>query len=261
MFARSQRSRSFFAHSCPTPSSWRSRTCPSSAPCAPTPRPHSLSLIHALSYDFIPFVEKHIHLSAVDVVYNSVRVVFLLVLAFALFSVLRMQRQHLQSKCILLAIFVIRLVPSILMSLKFGTVADPAGPSINQVVGDGMYLAILTSDLIIAKIANRQVHVLLPVIALASLISHHVSVVAACIYHITIVYDLCVYLQVRCVLRLCFVACSRPSRDFSTFCSVPCFHPPAAFIATACSTCCTLATWLSSARRLRSPMEITCWLV
>ena len=39
---------------------------------------------HTHSYDFIPWVEKHIQLSAVDLVYNSVRVLFLLVLAFAL---------------------------------------------------------------------------------------------------------------------------------------------------------------------------------
>ena len=151
---------------------------------------------HNHSYDFIPWVEKHIQLSAVDLVYNSVRVLFLLVLAFALISVLRMRSEFLLSKIILFSIFAIRMVPSILMSMKFGTVADSAGPSITQIVGDGLYLAVLTSDLIIAKIANRQVHALLPVIALASIISHHVSIVAAFIYHITILYDLCSYLQV-----------------------------------------------------------------
>jgi hypothetical protein len=153
-------------------------------------------LISTCSYDYFPFVEQHINLIAVDVVYNSVRVLFLLALAFALFSVFRMRQEFLQSKIILLTIFVVRMVPSVLISLKFGTVADPAGPSIIQIVGDGLYLAILTSDLIIAKIANRQVHVLLPVIALASVISHHVSIVAAFIYHLTIIYDLCIYLQV-----------------------------------------------------------------
>lgn len=151
---------------------------------------------HTHSYDFIPWVEKHIQLSAVDLVYNSVRVLFLLVLAFALISVLRMRSEFLLSKIILFSIFAIRMVPSILMSMKFGTVADSAGPSVTQIVGDGLYLAVLTSDLIIAKIANRQVHALLPVIALASIISHHVSIVAAFIYHITILYDLCSYLQV-----------------------------------------------------------------
>jgi hypothetical protein len=169
------------------------------------------------SYDFIPFVEKHIQLSAVDAVYSSVRVLFLIVLAFALFSVFRMRQDHFQSKITLLAIFAVRMVPSILISMKFGTVADPSGPGIIQIVGDGLYLAVLTSDLIIAKIANRQVHVLLPVIALASVISHHVSIVAACIYHITIIYDLCTYLQVRCGLHLYLSSSATPPRQLTNF--------------------------------------------
>jgi hypothetical protein len=129
-------------------------------------------------------------------VYNSVRVLFLIVLGFSLTSVFRMRSEHNMSRIILLTVFALRMVPSILVSIKFGTVSDSAGPSIVQIVGDGLYLAILTSDLIIAKIANRQVHVLLPVIALASVMSHHVSIVAAFVYHITIIYDLCTHLQV-----------------------------------------------------------------
>jgi hypothetical protein len=149
-----------------------------------------------LSYEYFPWAERHSFLSSVDAVYNSVRVLFLIVLAFSLMSVIRMRSDHALSKIILLTIFALRLVPSILMSIKFGTVSDSAGPSIVQIVGDGLYLAILTSDLIIAKIASRQVHVLLPVIALASVISHHVSIVAAFVYHITVIYDLCTHLQV-----------------------------------------------------------------
>jgi cytidyltransferase-like protein len=119
-----------------------------------------------------------------------------------------MRSDHSFSKIILLTIFALRMVPSVLMSIKFGTVSESAGPSIVQIVGDGLYLAILTSDLIIAKIASRQVHVLLPVIALASVISHHVSIVAAFVYHITIIYDLCTYLQVRRVLSASVVIAS-----------------------------------------------------
>ena len=212
---------------------------------------------HNHSYDFIPWVEKHIQLSAVDLVYNSVRVLFLLVLAFALISVLRMRSEFLLSKIILFSIFAIRMVPSILMSMKFGTVADSAGPSITQIVGDGLYLAVLTSDLIIAKIANRQVHALLPVIALASIISHHVSIVAAFIYHITILYDLCSYLQV-CFFRSSQTYQLWPTHSFLF--SAPSFRLFVAFIAMVSLTCYMLVTWRNFAKLLRSLMETTCWL-
>jgi hypothetical protein len=177
------------------------------------PLPFVLPLFKPVhSYNDIPWVEKHIKLSTVDIVYDSVRALFLVVLVFALISVLRMRSDHFLSKIILFAIFAVRMVPSILISMKFGTIADTEGPSIVQIVGDGLYLAILTSDLIIAKIASRQVHVLLPVIALASVISHHVSIVAAFIYHITILYDLCTYLQVR------FGLCLHLHRNCTSFC-------------------------------------------
>ena len=202
-------------------------------------------------YEYFPWAEKHVFLSSVDGVYNSVRVLFLIVLAFSLVSVVRMRSDHAISKITLLAIFALRMVPSILVSIKFGTVSDSAGPSIVQIVGDGLYLAILTSDLIIAKIASRQVHVLVPVIALASVISHHVSIVAAFIYHITIIYDLCTYLQVHPMLRLY----QRATALLIPCPSGRCWPLLAASIATECSTCCTSATWRSSARRFRSPME------
>jgi hypothetical protein len=178
--------------------------------CVRCPRTSVLLLFTTIHrYDFIPWVEKHMQLSAVDFVYNSVRVLFLIVLAFALISVLLMRSEHSVSKFILLSVFIIRMVPSIIISMKFGTVAHSEGPSIVQIIGDGLFLATLTSDLIIAKIANRQVHVLLPVIALASIISHHVSIVAAFTYHITILFDLCTYLQ---VCRVFFCVC------LSSFC-------------------------------------------
>ena len=183
-------------------------------------------LKHTHSYNGIPWVETHLKLSTVDVVYDCVRALFLVVLVFALISVLRMRSDHSLSKIILFTIFAVRLVPSVLISMKFGTIADTEGPSIVQIVGDGLYLAILTSDLIIAKIANRQVHVLLPVIALASVISHHVSIVAAFIYHITILYDLCTYLQVRLVLvRMCITVSRYPSFFLTLFHQRPLLSP------------------------------------
>lgn len=64
-------------------------------------------------------------------------------------------------------------------------------PSVNEVLLDGMFVSIITSELIVAKMADRQVHPLLAVLALASTAGPGACGACLVLYYGSVFWDLC----------------------------------------------------------------------
>ena len=64
-----------------------------------------------------------------------------------------------------------------------------------DVVCDGFFMAVLTSDLIVAKMAKRQLHAAVTLMSFAAVLSHTVILTTVVTYYIAILADLCHYLN------------------------------------------------------------------
>ena len=72
-------------------------------------------------------------------------------------------------RALLLCLFV-RLVPAVI--LRYSQRDEVHAVSLQQTVSDGLFLSILTSDIIVAKIADRPIHGLVVVMSMASIMSN-----------------------------------------------------------------------------------------
>lgn len=136
---------------------------------------------------------------------------------------LSMPKEHSTSKYTLLLFMVIRAVPamSLLSNLftfggEFGRgayypiseeMSSETGIDLIRVLADGMFISVLTSDLILSKMASRQLHPMLPVMALASALSVYVTIFCFVFYYVTVFRDLCVGLNLPLLSPVINVYC------------------------------------------------------
>jgi choline-phosphate cytidylyltransferase len=128
------------------------------------------------------------HMSKVSVL-HACRGVYILVHVYAAVKLLIMKREHLQTKVGLAICLTIRFAPSLLLR------TEQREPLMGQVICDGLFLCILSSDIILAKMAKRELHTLIIVLAGASVMSDFVVIAAAVFYHFVVFADICDYLQ------------------------------------------------------------------
>lgn len=86
-----------------------------------------------------------------------------------------------------------RAVPAILAS--FISDSKQSLESMESILSDGLFLSILCSDIIVAKMANRDLHSLVPVIAMLSILSNSIIFAAVALYHVTVIFDMCAFLN------------------------------------------------------------------
>jgi hypothetical protein len=69
--------------------------------------------------------------------------------------------------------------------------------TLEQTVSDGVFLSILTSDIIVAKVADRPVHVhsLVVVMSMFSIMSNFAIYASIVIYYVTVFGDICTYMN------------------------------------------------------------------
>jgi cytidyltransferase-like protein len=84
-----------------------------------------------------------------------------------------------------------RLVPAIL--LQAGVQNFPL--TVTDVVCDGLFMSVLTSDIVLAKMASRELHPWVVVMSFAAVLSHGVILTLVAIYYIGVFSDLCFYLN------------------------------------------------------------------
>jgi len=76
-----------------------------------------------------------------------------------------------------------------------------------QVVSDGLFLSILTSDIIVAKIADRELHNIVVLMSMMSILSNFVIYFALTVYYIVLFMDICSFLNVPLLSPVINVYC------------------------------------------------------
>jgi choline-phosphate cytidylyltransferase len=112
-------------------------------------------------------------------------------------------KQHNFTRFGLLVSLLMRLVPALLLSSTATTtttsdtmVATPVvGVTTMDVICDGLFMAVLTSDLALAKMAGRQLHPTVVLMSLAAVLSYGVILTLVAVYFIGVFSDLSFYLN------------------------------------------------------------------
>jgi len=84
-----------------------------------------------------------------------------------------------------------RFIPAVL--LHHGVKAFEV--SVADAVCDGLFMAVLTSDVTLAKMAGREIHPWVVLMSLAAVLSHSVILSLVTVYYIAVFADLCAYLN------------------------------------------------------------------
>jgi hypothetical protein len=69
-----------------------------------------------------------------------------------------------------------------------------------SVISDGFFMSILISDVMLAKFAWREIHVLVVLVSSASLLSHTVIFSLCLVYYIAVFGDLCHHMNLPLLL-------------------------------------------------------------
>jgi cytidyltransferase-like protein len=97
--------------------------------------------------------------------------------------------QHNFTKFGLLVSLLMRLVPALLLRLELPSVTEM------DVICDGLFMAVLTSDLVLAKMAGRELHPWVILMSLAAVLSYSVILTLVAVYFIGVFSDLCFYMN------------------------------------------------------------------
>lgn len=104
---------------------------------------------------------------------------------------LLLKSPHGWSRFGLSASLMMRLVPALLF--QFTNTRQSLGAG--DVICDGLFMAVLTSDITLAKMAGRELHPWVVLMSFAAILSH-TSILALClVYYIAVFTDLCAYLN------------------------------------------------------------------
>jgi hypothetical protein len=115
------------------------------------------------------------------------------ILYYGFFAAAMMQSLGLKSgwtRFGLITSLVMRLIPALLLHLGVAY-----APSVFDVICDGLFMAVLTSDLTLAKMAGRELHAWVVVMSLAATLSYTVILLLVATYYIAVLTDLCSYLN------------------------------------------------------------------
>lgn len=120
-----------------------------------------------------------------------VKIAYYSMYVLAVIKTLLLEEPHGWSRFGLSASLLMRLVPAFL----YFQMGSERGCGMADVICDGLFMAVLTSDITLAKMAGREVHPWVVLMSLAATFSHS-TILALCItYYIAVFADLCSYLN------------------------------------------------------------------
>jgi len=92
------------------------------------------------------------------------------------------------------ASLLMRVVPALLLQVQ-GASTVSSDLQVADVVADGLFMAVLTSDIILAKMAGRELHPWVVLMSFAAVLNHGTILVLVIAYYIAVFADLCAYLN------------------------------------------------------------------
>ncbi|KAL9181330.1 hypothetical protein ACHAXT_010135 [Thalassiosira profunda] len=111
----------------------------------------------------------------------------------ALVKTLLLHKEHNWSKFGIIFCLTMRLIPAVF--LRLGFYPGTYGLTAVDVVVDGLFLAVLTSDVTLAKMAGREIHPWVVLMSSAAILSHATIIFLVIVYYIAVFADLCSYLN------------------------------------------------------------------
>eukprot|EP00429_Kryptoperidinium_foliaceum_P007596 CAMPEP_0176006232 /NCGR_PEP_ID=MMETSP0120_2-20121206/2614_1 /TAXON_ID=160619 /ORGANISM="Kryptoperidinium foliaceum, Strain CCMP 1326" /LENGTH=546 /DNA_ID=CAMNT_0017338961 /DNA_START=182 /DNA_END=1822 /DNA_ORIENTATION=- len=107
---------------------------------------------------------------------------------------LLLKKPHGWSRFGLAASLLMRVLPALLLHVQGGT-AESSNIQVADAVADGLFMAVLTSDITLAKMAGRELHPWVLLMSFAAVLNHG-TILALCMgYYIAVFADLCAYLN------------------------------------------------------------------
>ena len=98
--------------------------------------------------------------------------------------------KHSQTRNLLLVCLFYRAIPDLL------SVVGLTWPiRLENVIVDGFFMAILTTEMVMARMADREIHPWLPVMAMMSLLDKFLSLMLFMFYFLSNIYDVCMFLN------------------------------------------------------------------
>mmetsp|Transcript_18878 Transcript_18878/g.35747 ORF Transcript_18878/g.35747 Transcript_18878/m.35747 type:complete len:555 (-) Transcript_18878:451-2115(-) len=111
----------------------------------------------------------------------------------ALIKTLLLKKEHNWSRFGIIFCLTMRLIPAVF--LRWGVYPATYDMTAVDVVVDGLFLAVLTSDVTLAKMAGREIHPWVVLMSSAAIFSHATIIFLVIVYYITVFADLCSYLN------------------------------------------------------------------
>ena len=100
---------------------------------------------------------------------------------------------------------IVRIVPAIIMYYSYRVEIHEV--SMVQTISDGVFLSILTSDIIVAKIADRPIHSLVIVMSMASIMSNFCIYASILVYYVTVFGDIANHMNLPMFNTVCNIYC------------------------------------------------------
>jgi hypothetical protein len=111
----------------------------------------------------------------------------------AFIKMLLLKKEHSWSRFRIIFCLMMRFIPAVF--LRWGVYPSTYDLTAVDVVVDGLFLAVLTSDVTLAKMAGREIHPWVVLMSSAAILSHATIIFLVLVCYIAVFADLCCYLN------------------------------------------------------------------
>lgn len=122
---------------------------------------------------------------------EMIQLIYVAMFTTAIVKTILLHKEHNWSRFGIICCLNMRFIPAVL--LRFGIYQ--AELSAVDVVVDGLFLTVLTSDITLAKMAGREIHPWVVLMSTAAVFSHAAIIFVVIVYYIAVYADLCSYLN------------------------------------------------------------------
>jgi cytidyltransferase-like protein len=133
---------------------------------------------------------------------KGVKLAFYMVWWTLVGQVITVDRSHRRTLAGLCWCLLVRAVPAISMEWT-----SKQAPTPEQTISDGLFIAMLTSDVIVAKMSNREFHNLVVLMTSLSIVSSNAIYFSLVVYYFVIVMDICSYMSLPLLTPIINVYC------------------------------------------------------
>ena len=117
--------------------------------------------------------------------------IYCIVLAYTLYNIYCIEKTHIATKYGLLISIGASFIPSVLVFFRVMSEIDQF-----TVISHGLIMSVLTGDMIVSKMASRELHPLVPILVLLSLFDNFLCIIGCIIYYVGILSEISFSLRI-----------------------------------------------------------------